>query len=252
MGIFDILKKDNRLKEDFSLSEYFDPYFHSGDVYIASQHCVHKRVVIPGGPQGYTVIKIPERIKTKERLYEFLIQEHKFVRKTNVQIPKTAPIVKPPVVLKTKTYNLFNIIEGDTTSISVDILVESGCLVAHKIDISYLGGFYGIRRTPVSISYSTFSEFLQQAPVEIQEKYRGFSEINWKDYIPSEYNEPHFCECSPNKQHTFVSFGTHKKSCVGTPTNYTVHRCSKCGYIHQGFIVPPNLGQIVERVVTEI
>ena len=252
MGFFDIFNKDNKLKENFNLSEYFDPYYHSGDMYVASQHCVQKRVVIPGGPQGYKIIKIPKRIKTKEKLYEFLIQEHKFVKKANGKFPKTAPQVNFPMNLKPQTYNLFNIIEGKTTSTSVDIHVESGNLMAHKIDIKCSGTTYGIHRTPLFISYSTFSKFLQQAPVEIQEKYRAFTETNWKEYIPFNYNEPQFCDCSPDKHHTFVSFGTHKNSCIGTPTHYTVHRCCKCGYIHQDFLVPANLGQIVERVVTEI
>jgi len=81
-------KKGNKLKNDIRLSEYFDPYYHGGDMYIASQHCVQKRVVIPGGPQGYTKIKIPNKIKTKEKLFEFLIREHKFVKKSNAQVSK--------------------------------------------------------------------------------------------------------------------------------------------------------------------
>ena len=84
MKFFDIFKEDNKLKKDFYITEYLDPYFHYGDMCIASQHCVKKRVVIPGGPQGYTTIEIPNSIKTKEKLYEFLIQKHKFVRKSNV------------------------------------------------------------------------------------------------------------------------------------------------------------------------
>jgi len=95
-----------------------------------------------------------------------------------------------PVNLKSKTYNLFNIIVGETTSICVDILVESGNLMAHKTDIRCLAAFYGIHRTPIAISYSTFSDFLQQTTVEIQEKYRNFSEANWKEFIPANYNEP--------------------------------------------------------------
>ena len=75
----------NKLKEDLDLSEYFDPFYHRGDVYIAAQHCVRKRVVIPGGPQGYVPIKVPENIKTKGKLYKFLIREHKFVKRKMFQ-----------------------------------------------------------------------------------------------------------------------------------------------------------------------
>ena len=78
MGFFDIFNKGNKLKENFNLSEYFDPYYHSGDMYIASQHWVQKRVVIPGGPQGYMTIKIPAGIKTKEKLFAYLIENHNF------------------------------------------------------------------------------------------------------------------------------------------------------------------------------
>lgn len=81
MTFLDFFKKDEKLKNDLCLSEYFDPYYHSGDMYIASQHCVNKRVVIPRGPQGYITIEIPSNIKTKEKLFEFLIQEHQFVKR---------------------------------------------------------------------------------------------------------------------------------------------------------------------------
>ena len=81
MEMFDAFKKEDELKGDLQLAEHFDPYFHSGDRYVAAEHCVQKRVVIPGGPQGYTTIRIPSEIKTKEKLFEFLIQEHKFVKK---------------------------------------------------------------------------------------------------------------------------------------------------------------------------
>ena len=252
MGLLNIFKKDNKLKGNINLSEYFDPFYHGGDMYIASQHCVHKRVVIPGGPQGYTTIKIPSKIKTKEKLFEFLIREHKFINKKNIQADKAIPQVSIPVIIKPKIYNLFNIIESETTSISVDILVESGNLMAHKVDIRCATTLYSTYLTPVPISYSVFHDYLKMATTELQEKYRNFSETNWREFIPDNYDEPRLCDCSLDKRHTFVSFGTHKNSCTGTPTPFTVHRCCKCGYVHKDFLVPTDFGQIIERVVTEI
>ena len=256
MGFFDIFIKDNKLKEDFILSEYFDADNHSGYMYIASQHCVQKRVVIPDGPQGYFIIKIPQNIKTKEKLYKFLIQKHKFTKKANLNSTKTTPtkntpvpIIKVPVNSKPQIYTLFNIIENETTSISVDIFVESGDLIARKNSIIVYELYSVICSPPMRISYTNFHEYLQQAPMEIQEKYRNFSEKNWKEFIPSNYDTLRFCDCSSDKRHSFVSFGTHKNSCIGTPTNYTVHRCYKCGYIHKDFFVPSELGKIVEKTV---
>ncbi len=82
MKLSDFFKKRTRLREDIDLSEYFDPYYHSGDAYIVSEHCVQKRVAIPGGPQGYVSIEIPRYIKTKEKLFNFLIKKHDFRKRS--------------------------------------------------------------------------------------------------------------------------------------------------------------------------
>ena len=70
--------RKDRLTDDIELGEYFDPFYHSGDRYIAENHCVMKRVCIPGGPQGYREIRIPEEIRTKKELFAYLQQHHGF------------------------------------------------------------------------------------------------------------------------------------------------------------------------------
>ena len=44
--------------------------------YNASQHSVSKRVVIPGGPQGYVEFAVPPKIKTHEELSVYLDNEY--------------------------------------------------------------------------------------------------------------------------------------------------------------------------------
>lgn len=80
-GFFSLFKKKTPLTTNFNLTEYFDPYYHSGDYYLASQHSVQKRVLIPDGPQGYVSISIPPSITTKEALYRYLIKYHHYKKK---------------------------------------------------------------------------------------------------------------------------------------------------------------------------
>lgn len=48
-------------------------------VYIASTHKVRARVLIPDGPQGYTLIEVPENIHTLKELLLFLKRKNGFV-----------------------------------------------------------------------------------------------------------------------------------------------------------------------------
>ncbi len=256
MGLFNIFRKKTQLKTNIDLSEYFDPHYHSGDMYIASQHCVRKKlpIPIPGVGQGYTTINIPDKIKTEEQLFEFLIKEHHFIKSLVEPSMNINPILKfQPTLYKSPLYNLFNIIVDETSSFSVNISKEDGCLIAyHENIVVNNDGLYGVTSEPIKLSYSNLHEFLQQSPNEIQSKYNNLTQENWREYVPEKSDEPRLCDCSLDKQHAFVSFGTHGNSCVGTPTNYTVHRCCKCGYIYRGFLISSEYGDVVKKFVTEI
>ncbi|MBQ6824036.1 MAG: hypothetical protein IJP27_05245 [Clostridia bacterium] len=78
MGWFDFLKTGEKLNEDIKLAEYFDAYHHAADRYIASGHCVEKRRVTALGLQEFATIEIPPKIRTKEKLFRYLIKEYGF------------------------------------------------------------------------------------------------------------------------------------------------------------------------------
>lgn len=256
MGLFNIFRKKTQLKTDIDLSEYFDSRYHSGDMYIASQHCVRKKsyIPLPGGGQGYRTINIPDKIKTEEQLFDFLIKEHYFIKSSVEPSMNINPILKiQPTLLKNPLYNLFNIIVDETSSLSVNISKEAGLLIAYHNNIAVNNNdLYGVTSEPIKLSYSNLHEFLQQAPNEIRSQYNNLTQENWREYVPKNSDEPRLCDCSLDKRHAFVSFGTHVNSCVGTPTNYVVHRCCKCGYIYQGFFISSEYGDVVKKIVTVI
>lgn len=82
MAFFDFFRKFSRkhtpLTDDIRLGDYLDPFYHRGDYYDAATHTVRKFVCIPGGPQGFGPIKVPEEIETLEQLLPWLVENHDF------------------------------------------------------------------------------------------------------------------------------------------------------------------------------
>lgn len=263
MGLSDLFGKTDELICDIDLSEYFISLPFREDRYIASEHCVKRFSVMPSPPplpfKGFTekkntnellyaVIKIPRRIKTKKRLFEYLEKKYGFLKKT-VNSPNRVPFV-PPI---NPFYNLFNIIVDETTSVSVDLSIKDGSLFVFRKRIAVnQSGKYSVFSEPIDASDFDLDELLRQAPREIQSKYSNFTGENRKGYLPADNTAPRLCDCSDDKRHSFVSFGTHISCCLPMMTNYTVHRCIKCGYIHNEIFVPDELGDVVKQVVTEI
>lgn len=50
-------------------------------MYIAEAHEVRCRAVVPDGPQGFLMFKLPESVKTREDLLKYLQKEHGFYLK---------------------------------------------------------------------------------------------------------------------------------------------------------------------------
>lgn len=57
-------------------------YIDDDDVmYIANAHEVRCRAVVPDGPQGFLMFKLPESVKTREALLKYLQKEQGFFLK---------------------------------------------------------------------------------------------------------------------------------------------------------------------------
>ena len=78
-------RNDQKLgKEDVPLGSFIRSYKHcsyfgcsdSDVIYLGNSREVHSRVVLPGGPQGYTRISVPESIKTRNALLKYLKRKH--------------------------------------------------------------------------------------------------------------------------------------------------------------------------------
>ena len=78
MMIFKRKRKTPLGKDNIELGKYFAGYHYCSPlmiskadvIYVAERHQVHFRVVLPGGPTGFSVVSVPRNVRTLEDLLD--------------------------------------------------------------------------------------------------------------------------------------------------------------------------------------